>query len=337
MNCSKKIVVLGTGGTIAGRANRGSDNVGYTAGEIPIDELLRPILSTMPFLEGVLVQSQQVAQLDSKDMSDSVWFQLANAVAAALKDTSVNGVVVTHGTDTLEETAYFLSIAMRFNKPVVFTCSMRPSSALVPDGPQNLVDAFALALDPHASGVWVTAAGWVHAPLHLAKVHTYRVDAFSSGDAGPAGCIEEGRVRWFGNCSSTDDSCPQAIREFEGADCIAATALPRVEILVSHAGASGAMVDALLHPQAPGAPLYGLVVAGTGNGTIHVDLLAALRRAERLGVRVVRTTRCARGRVVEGTEASWPPAMPLSPVKARIALMWEACTAKMHTAGVDRL
>ena len=331
---SSKIVVLGTGGTIAGRASVGGDNVGYKAGEVPVGDLLAPLLAGAPALAGLTVETRQVAQLDSKDMDVGVWLQLATAIQAALVDDSVRAVVVTHGTDTLEETAFFLSQVLHAHKPVVMTCAMRPASALVPDGPQNLLDAFALALNGDARGIWVVAAGWVHAPEHVAKVHTYRTDAFSSGDAGPMACVEEGRVRWFKGGAQKIASTPSlneigatSFDEFTVNNC------PRVEVVLSHAGASGALVDALLLPAAGVAPLRGLVVAGTGNGTIHADMLPALARAQAQGVQVVRTTRCAFGQVVSGPVDVWPPAVVLSPVKARIALMLQCWAAQKQTAG----
>ena len=335
---SSKIVVLGTGGTIAGKASVGGDNVGYKAGEVAVGDLLAPLLAGAPALAGLTVETRQVAQLDSKDMDVDVWLQLATAIQAALIDDTVQAVVVTHGTDTLEETAFFLSQVLHAHKPVVLTCAMRPASALVPDGPQNLLDAFAVALDADACGLWVVAAGWVHAPEHVAKVHTYRTDAFSSGDAGPMACVEEGRVRWFKKTlQKIAQKCASALSINEGSaisfDDFDRDACPRVEVVLSHAGASGALVDALLLPAQGVPPLRGLVVAGTGNGTIHVALLQALQRAHAQGVQVVRTTRCAYGQVIPGPVDVWPPAVAVSPVKARIALMLQCWAAQKQTAG----
>jgi L-asparaginase len=322
---NRKVLILGTGGTIAGWAQVAGDNVGYKAGEVPVEALLAPLQSAAPWVSQWQWESRQVAQLDSKDMDTATWCALALATQAGIDDPDVTAVVITHGTDTLEETAFFLSQVLKGNKPVVLTCAMRPASALVPDGPQNLLDALAVATDPQAEGVCVVASGWVHTALAVTKVHTYRVDAFSSGDPGPLACVEEGRVRWFSKNGtnwrlSPDDVEFGAMSNNARQRLLAGDVWPRVELVVSHAGASGSLVDALCRPLFGAAPLAGLVVAGTGNGTVHQSLLAALQRAQAQGVVVWRSTRCGQGQVVSGSSALWPPAVPLSPVKARIAL-----------------
>jgi L-asparaginase len=140
--------------------------------------------------------TEQVAQVDSKDMDEKVWCRMAQRTANALAQPDVHAVVITHGTDTIEETAFFLQSVLPSDKPVVLTCAMRPSTALNPDGPQNLRDALSVAMDPNAKGVLVVCAGLVHAADHVQKIHPYRLDAFSSGDAGPVGSVENVRVRW---------------------------------------------------------------------------------------------------------------------------------------------
>ena len=185
LKINKKLVVLGTGGTIAGTAATAGDNIGYTAAQVGVAQLLLaiPALAQMPC---VLV-SEQVAQIDSKDMSHAVWQALAERASHFLAQPDVQGIVITHGTDTLEETAYFLHAVLPAPllaaKPVVLTCAMRPASAMVPDGPQNLLDACAVALTPGAAGVVAVCAGSVHGAVDVQKQHTYRVDAFSSGDS----------------------------------------------------------------------------------------------------------------------------------------------------------
>lgn len=317
----KKVVVLGTGGTIAGTASCASDNIGYTAAQVGVAQLLADVPGMPALLDGRLLVSEQVAQLDSKDMSIAVWLALAQRVSLHLADRAVLGVVVTHGTDTLEETAFFLQAilpaALLAQKVVVLTCAMRPASSLSPDGPQNLLDAVTLVLTPGAQGVVAVCAGTVHTALDVQKHHTYRPDAFGSGDAGPMGYVEEGRLRLLRNW-------PVALYEYEFSaikNSANANTWPRVEIVISYAGCSGAVVDALLQPLPGVVPLRGLVVAATGNGTIHEALEAALRRAQAQGVRVVRATRCANGRVLAAPHAEFEHSRGLSPVKARIALM----------------
>ena len=320
----KKLVFLGMGGTIAGSSDSASDNVGYKAGQVGVAHLLVAI----PALRGVLGDhepvSEQVAQLDSKDLGHPHWSALALRVFHYLSMADVSAVVITHGTDTLEETAFFLSRVLPAellrSKPVVLTCAMRPSSSLAPDGPQNVLDAVVTALNSASRGVVVVCAGTVHSARDVQKVHPYRVNAFDSGDSGPLGFVEEGNVRWVHPCSGVFTDARAIPLEKMSLE-----SWPWVEIMVSHAGVTGAAVRALCAlPQGAMPSLAGIVVAGTGNGTIHQDLEAALRDAQKQGVRVVRSTRCSQGRVVVGsTEFEFAHSNGLSPVKARIALMLE--------------
>lgn len=306
----QKIVVLGTGGTIAGRASRSSDTLGYTAGQVPVDELLQGL----PALEGRAIHSEQVAQLDSKDMSHAVWRALALRCAHWLAQPDVCGLVVTHGTDTIEETAFFLHSVLSPRKPVVLTCAMRPATALVPDGPQNLADALTLAGTNGAQGVLVVCGGVVHGAQDVQKVHHYRLDPFSSGDAGPVARIEAGNLFQVRNWPvALADSAHGAMKMIANE-----TPWPRVGLVHSHAGVDAVMVDAAIR-----SGLQGVVVAGTGNGTVHADLEAVLLAAMGRGIRVVRTTRCAEGRVLPVATAAIADARSLTPAKARIALMLE--------------
>jgi L-asparaginase len=298
-----KVVILGTGGTIAGTAAQADDAVGYTAGQLGVGQLV----AAVPTLRGAAIECEQIAQLDSKDMDFATWQALAARTAEHLARADVAGVVVTHGTDTLEETAYLLHRVLASSKPLVLTAAMRPATSIAADGPQNLADAVATARDPRAHGVLVAFAGRVWAGAEVRKVHSYRIDAFDAGDAGPLALIEEGMLRWL----------REPLRgEALGLVRIAhdAAAWPRVEIVTSHAGATGTMVDALA---AQG--VHGIVVAGTGNGSLHRELEAALLRAQSAGVQVLRSTRCAAGPVIG--QAMLRSAGPLSPVQARVELL----------------
>jgi len=146
-NPQSKVVILGTGGTLAGTAGDPRDNVGYTAAQIGVES----IVAGIPALAGAVLQTEQVAQVDSKDMGYALWRKLAARVAYHLDRSDVGAVVVTHGTDTLEETAYLLQRVLAPVKPVVLTAAMRPATALLPDGPQNLLDPRCArrAQDPH--------------------------------------------------------------------------------------------------------------------------------------------------------------------------------------------
>jgi len=298
------VVILGTGGTIAGTAASATDNVNYTSAQLGVQALV----DAVPPLAGVPLECEQVAQLDSKDMTHAVWQLLAQRVAHHLARDDVAGVVVTHGTDTLEETAYFLHRVLAPRKPVVFAAAMRPATALQADGPQNLLDAVTVASSFGAHGVVAALAGSVHGALDVAKRHSWRLDAFDSGDAGPIALVREGRV--------------QAMREWPGGEALGldrvacdVTRWPVVEMVVSHAGASGLAVDALVTKG-----VRGLVVAGTGNGSVHAALEAALRDAQDGGVKVLRAARSAGGVVGEDPSAL-PSAGVLTPAKARVELL----------------
>lgn len=314
------VVVLGTGGTIAGTSTDASDNVGYTAGQLAAAALIQAI----PALAPVPLLVEQVAQVDSKDMSHALWALLARCCAHHLAQPEVAGIVITHGTDTLEETAWFLQRVLAPAKPIVLTAAMRPATALLSDGPQNLVDAVTVARTPGASGVVAVLSGTIHSARDVRKLHSYRVDAFSSGDAGPLGVVEEGAVRMFRTWPAAD---AVGVGVGVGALNVDTASWPRVEIVTSHAGATGAVVQAL---HASG--VHGIVVAATGNGTVHQDLEAALTDAQRAGVPVLRSTRCASGRVLAGEGAALPSADDLTPVKARVELMLRLMAARPQSS-----
>ena len=314
------LMVLGTGGTIAGRAASAADNIGYKAGEVPVTELLGDV----PVPAGVKVQAQQVAQIDSKDMGPEVWRPLLAALHDALHNPSVCGVVVTHGTDTLEETAYLLQRVLNPAKPVVLVSAMRPATSTLRDGPQNLQDGLQLAAMHGARGVLAVCMGQVHSGLDVRKVHNHNVVAFDSGDAGCVGELREGRwTAWraWPQLPTSDDGLLDKL--------LSHTPWPRVEWITSHSGQDGFVVRALLAASQAATQqgheadaLKGLVVAGTGNGTVHHDLEAALLEAQAAGVQVRRTTRGARGTVID-TGKSAIEVLALPPAKARLELMLE--------------
>lgn len=309
----KTIVVLGTGGTIAGRAGSSQDNTGYLAGSITAADLV----SAIPVLAPLPLEFEQVAQLDSKDMDHTTWQRLAQRVAHHQARKDVAAVVVTHGTDTLEETAYFLHRVIAASKPVVMTAAMRPATSLQADGPQNLVDSIGVAQTPGASGVLVLMAGRVHGAVDVRKAHAYQLDAFSSAERGPIALIEEGRVIQLRPWPDLHGALGLQHVQSDPQDW------PRVEVILSHAGSDGAFVPALVQ-----SGVRGLVVAGCGNGNVHQQLHLALLQAQARGVVVWRTTRCGEGsvvtRVTEGAVATSTLALPiteLSAVKARVELM----------------
>ena len=325
-----KIVVIGTGGTIAGTSALAHDNLGYAAAQLGVEQLLAS-LPTAAHCSFELI-TEQAAQIDSKDMSFAVWQCLAARVGYWLAQPAVQGIVLTHGTDTLEETAWFLHSVLDpywlARKPVVLTCAMRPATALTPDGPQNLLDALAVAGSARARGVLVVCAGVVHAAEDVQKVHSYRLDAFDSGDAGPVGYVEEGYVRLVrhGDICSLAPVQPALNALLTIADV---ASWPRVEIVMSYAQARGSTVEALVRDG-----VDGLVVATTGNGTLHQDLHASLRLAQASGVLVLRATRCPQGRILAQATDDFPDAGGLTPVKARISLLLALMAKKVAVTGV---
>jgi L-asparaginase len=327
----QKIVILATGGTIAGTAASASDHTGYTAAQIGVAQLMQTVTLLPQALQGREMLTEQVAQLDSKDMDFATMAQLTARCAHWLARSDVAAVVVTHGTDTLEETAWFLHLAVPADllaaKPVVLTCAMRPATSSEADGPRNIVDAVRTALDPQARGVLCVCAGDVHSALQVQKVHSHALNAFSSGDAGPLAQVVDGQVRYNSLSKAyLEQNMPPAQHSIARAaiDLIAiAPSWPRVEIVLNHAHASGQTVRAMLADANPdAAPLKGIVVAGTGNGSLGQDLQAALVQAHRLGVQVLRASRCAWGGV-SATAHDVLPCTALSAVKARIQMVLE--------------
>jgi len=303
-SASNTIVVLGTGGTIAGTAATAGDDINYAAAQIPVTDLVAGV----PALAGLPLECEQVVQIDSKDMSFEVWTTLAHRVAHHLARSDVAGIVIVHGTDTLEETAYFLQRLLAPAKPVVMCGAMRPATATQPDGPPNLLDAMTVASHVGAAGVVAVMAGEIHSALDIRKTHTTRVHAFSSGDPGPLGWVEDGRVRM---------ARPWPQGHALGIERLgAASRWPRVEIIVSHAGADGRMIAALVEQG-----VDGIVVAGTGNGTLHGALESELARAQAAGVAVLRSTRVGGGTVQPRSDDVLPSAGALTPVQARIELL----------------
>lgn len=323
----KQLVVLGTGGTIAGTAASVHDSVGYTAAQRSVADLV----ASAPGLADAPIAVEQVLQLDSKDMGPEAWVQLLPRVAHHLAREEVSAVLITHGTDTLEETAFLLHRVLAPSKPVVLTAAMRPATALGADGPQNLLDAATVARWPGAQGVLVVMAGQVHAGAEVRKWHPYRIDALGSGDAGPLGVVEAGRLRQFrpwpgasawaagqpsavaaagaGLAEKTGAVPPWQALVQRGADW------PWVAIVHSHAGADGRTVAALRE-----AGVQGLVVAGTGNGSVHHALQAALDEAQAAGLPVWTCSRCGQGSLVPAPSAAAGPADGWTPWQARLAL-----------------
>jgi L-asparaginase len=302
------VVILGTGGTIAGVAPDGASDLAYEAAQLGVDALVQAV----PELRDVPLEAEQVAQVDSKDMTHAIWQTLTQRVLHHLLRSEVQGIVVTHGTDTMEETAYLVQRVLAPKKPVVFTGAMRPASSRQADGPDNLVHAVTVAQEPGAHGALVVMAGTVHGAADVRKAHAHKLDAFSSGDVGPLARFEDGvlhRMRAW----PSGEAIGVAVLDPEPASW------PSVEIVTSHAGASATLIDALAR-----AGTQGIVVAATGNGTVHEAIERAVQRAAWSGMVVLRATRCGDGAILDAPENGkgvWPSAGALTPAKARVELM----------------
>lgn len=338
---SPPVLVLATGGTIAGEAARPEQSLAYRAAQRGVAALI----AAVPALAAWPLEAEQLAQLDSKDMGPEVWRPLLARVQAHLARPAAGGVVITHGTDTLEESAWLLHRLLDPARPVVLTAAMRPASALGADGPGNLLEAVRLAATPGARGVMLAFGGEVFGAEGLRKAHPQRLAAFRPGEAGPVARWADDQLRalrpWPGSPGAPGLAWP--VRD--PAPALASAAWPRVELLTAHAGAEGWAVDALRAPAPGRPPLAGLVVAATGNGTLARPLEAALRRAQADGLACWRTSRCAEGVVEDpacppegqppsAARARDPaapiPVLPLSPwqgrIEAQLALLAEAAT-----------
>jgi L-asparaginase len=340
---AKTLVVLGTGGTIAGTASSADDHTGYTAAQLSVAQLLSSVPGLEQALAGARLESEQVAQLDSKDMDFSTLARLAQRCVHHLQRTQVAGIVITHGTDTLEETAYFLHLVLHSalpelmaHKPVVLTCAMRPATSSQADGPRNLRDAVRLAGDAQASGVMAVCAGDVHQALHMQKASTYALNAFSSGmDAHGApryiAQVNATGVTWNNPSHAPELASKHAIFKpntasdhiecARNAHYLIANSQPtnihwpRIEVILNHAQQGGQIVRALLAASTHSDPLRGIVVAATGNGTVSQDLQAALDEAGSQCVKIEICTRCAWDDLPDAEPAA------RQALKARIRLM----------------
>jgi L-asparaginase len=306
-----KVVIVATGGTIAGAAASQTD-AGYKSGAVGVDILINAV----PQLKDVAeVTGEQVASIGSQDMNDEVWLKLANKVNEILAKPDVAGVAITHGTDTMEETAYFLDLVVKSDKPVVLTGSMRPSTAMSADGPLNIYNAVAIAADPAARGrgVMVTVDDDIHSAHDIVKTHTTDVGTMSSGEAGLVGATLFGKDTWY----RSPNNLHTTKSEFS---ITGVKAMPRVDIIYAHANMSPDMISSAV---ANGAK--GLVIAGVGDGNMTSPAAEAVKAAVKQGIVVVRASRTNGGIIRRNIELSdddmgTVASMELNPGKARVLL-----------------
>lgn len=302
------IEVLATGGTIAG-AGQSSTGSAYSAGKVSVNHLV----AAVPELAKIAnVTPKQVAQIGSQDMSDEVWLKVAQALAADCD--KFDGFVITHGTDTMEETAYFLQLTNKCHKPVVMVGAMLPSTGLGADGPRNLFNAVVTAANPETAkhGVVVAMDNIVLGARDVIKTNTVQPETFQAGNYGKLGMIFNNKVTYES----------MSLRDYSKTpfDVTKLTSLPKVGIVYNHAGVEGVQAEALVK-----AGYKGIVSAGVGNGNIHKSIWPVLENAAKNGVVVVRSSRVPTGATTKDAEVDdkamhWVSSGDLNPQKARVLL-----------------
>ena len=302
-----RVHILATGGTIAGAAQNATDLTGYRPGAIGIESLI----ASVPELSGAAeVTGEQVCNINSDDITPAIWLDLAGRANRVLALPGVAGIVVTHGTDTLEETAYFLDLTITSDRPVVVTGAMRPATALSADGPLNLLNAVQLAGSREAKGkgVLVLLNGEINAARDTTKAGTQSTGAFRSPDFGPLGYMVDGKPQFYRLPVKNHTAGPAF-------NVTGLSALPRVDIVSTYPGMDEAAIDAFVQ-----AGTRGLVVTGMGNGEYPAAIGPALAQAADRGIPVIVASRTGSG-VTTLHDSRFIAAGTLSPQKARVLLM----------------
>jgi glutamin-(asparagin-)ase len=311
MRDKPNIVVIGTGGTIAGHGERSANALTYTCSVLTIDEILAAI-PDVPLLANL--RTEQLLQTGSENFDNEHLVMIGRRVSEVLKDDDVDGVILTHGTDTIEETAYFLHLTLKSAKPVVVVGSMRPPSAMSSDASLNLYNAISVAIHPASRGMGtlVVSNDEIHTARDVTKSNSFKLEAFRS-PYGALGYVVEGQARYY-RTPSRDHTMrtPWSIDDIE--------VLPKVDIVYAY----GALDEEVIGTVASDAD--GLVYAGTGNGNVAERIVGPLRNAARNGVQVVRASRTGTGVVIRNgaqpdDDYGWIVVDDQAPQKARILLM----------------
>lgn len=313
VDAKPKVKILATGGTIAG-AQTSTSEAGYKSGSFSVDDLIKAVPTMTNFAE---LSGEQVANIGSQTMNHEVWLKLAKRVNEVLAG-DTDGVVITHGTDTMEETAYFLSLVVKSDKPVILVGSMRPATAISADGPANLYNAVALAANPRAAGKGplVVLNDTFQYGRETQKTHTTHLDTFKSPNRGVAGVMNVGKAYFYDPLTTKHTTHSQF-----SVDNLTADKLPYVEIVYSYANFGGDTINDIVKRGAKG-----IVLAGVGDGNTTDAALEALKKAAQSGVAVVRSSRVGSGIVdrnveIKDDDMGFIAAMELNPQKARILLM----------------
>ncbi len=306
-----KVVILATGGTIAG-AGESSTGSAYTSGQVKIDAMIDAVPNIRKLAD---LRGEQISNVGSQDMSIKIWIDLANRINELLAG-DVDGIVITHGTDTQEETAFFLNLVVKSDKPVVLTGSMRPSTALSADGPLNMYNAVAVAANPDSKGrgVMVVMNDEILAAHSVKKMMTTPVQTFEAPQHGLLGTVIFGQVTFFrqpyGLHTTKSEFSVDGVKK-----------LPRVDIVYGCADMSPELIPLLVKAGAKG-----IVIAGIGDGNMTKATLKAAKKATKKGIVVVRASRVPIGTVllhgeVNDAEYGTVSSMDLNPQKARVLLM----------------
>lgn len=315
------IKILATGGTIAGAGQSATESA-YTSGQVGIKSLINAVPSMTKIAD---VSGEQVVNIGSQDMNDQVWLTLSKRINELLAQDDVDGVVVTHGTDTMEETAYFLDLTINSDKPVVLVGAMRPSTAVSADGPANLYNAVVTAVDKDSKGrgVLVAMNDTVLDARDVTKTNTTAVDTFRAPNFGSLGYIHNSDVIY----QRAPERHHTTATHF---DVSKLTTLPKVGIVYNYSNASALPVTALVN-----AKFDGIVSAGVGNGNMYKAIFDELAKASKEGTMVVRSSRVPTGSTtlaaeIDDAKYGFVAAGTLNPQKARILLMLSLTQTKNY-------
>lgn len=306
------IHILATGGTIAG-TGASATATNYTAGQVAISSLL----DAVPEIKNIAnVTGEQIVKIGSQDMNDEVWLTLAREINQLMKDPNIDGIVITHGTDTMEETAYFLNLTVKGDKPVVLVGAMRPSTAISADGPLNLYNAVVVAADKASKGKGVLVAmnGNILGAADVSKMNTVSVETFQAPNSGALGHVLNGKVTY--TASPEKKHTTQSVFDVSQLD-----KLPKVGIVYGYSNIDADMVAPMLENG-----YQGIVHAGVGNGNIHKNVFPVLTDARKKGILVVRSSRVPAGPTsldaeVNDAEYQFVASQGLNPQKTRVLLM----------------
>lgn len=301
-----RILVLATGGTIASTSDPRSA-IGYNAGGIRGDQLV----ASVPGLGKIAsIQAEQISNIGSQDMNSAIWYRLANRIKQAVDRNEADGIVITHGTDTMEETGFFLDRVLSTGTPVVLVGSMRPAEAASADGPMNLYEAVEVAASPQSAdrGVLMVMNDTINSPRWATKTNTTSVQTFRNPNAGPLGYVDPASIRYL-------SPAPTVHRKAFG---LPSGGLPRVDIVYAHADMDATQIqDAVRHDA------KGIVLAGVGDGNASRAALDAMESAARKGIVVIRSTRVRSGFVNRNVEVpddkrGFVVSHDLNPQKSRV-------------------